>query len=87
MLAHSHDQSSLFTCYCLTCKIDFGAEEINLSGCNTYVQYTLTCNKCKDSIIYHEKGQAIMDKVFHERFARHRVSLREDLLVIREVTN
>ena len=83
------DQSSplWFVQSCTDCNKDFEIEENNLFGCNTYVQYTLTCSKCKDSITYQEKGQAIMDKVFHERFAHHRVLLKEEILALREVAN
>ena len=87
MFAHSHDQSSPFCFLRQICTTEIAAEENNLSGPNLYAQYILTCSKCKESIIYQEKGQAIMDKVFHERFARHRVSLREEILSTREVTN
>lgn len=89
MFAHNIDQSCplWFTQSCRDCNNDLEAVENNLFGCSPYVQYTLTCSKCKDSIVYQEKCQAIMDKVFHERFARHRVTLREEILAIMEVAN
>ena len=43
------------------------------------IQYILICNKCKDSITYFEKCEAIANKLFHERFMRHRVTMRVDV--------
>lgn len=89
MSSHSHvDQSSPKYVYNLRdCTNDFKEGEYNSCDCNTYVQYTLSCSKCKESLVYQEKGQATMDKVFHERFARHKVLLKGEILSIREVAN
>ncbi len=62
-------------------QIKYDKEQTSEQQPQEILQYSLTSNKCKDSIIFLEKCEAEHNKLFHERYFHYRVSMSEQIWV------